>query len=270
MSARRLVRFSGWTDWRLAGLTVAFAATAHAQAVEPSSRRANAADRLLDSARTLIERSTPAGDLDGFRGARALLERVLTVEPTNGWALHYLGYELYREITLTMGRDQGNVDALLERADDVLDRAGRAAPVAETHALRSGVLGMMIGTSPIKGMTLGPKSSAQMERALELGPDNPRVWLMRGIGAINTPAMFGGGLDKAEQYLVKSIVLFRSDKPKAPAPAWGASESHAWLGQVYAKQGKKDAARAEYQRALAIEPNDMWTKMVLLPALDKP
>jgi tetratricopeptide (TPR) repeat protein len=239
-------------------------------AQSPTSHVSNPrAGILLDSARTLIDRSTPAGDLEGFRGARALLERGLTVEPTNAWLLHYMGYALYREITTVMGRDQGQVDALLERADEVLDRASRVAEIPETHALRSGVLGMMIGTSPIKGMTLGPRSGAQMERALELGPNNPRVWLMRGIGAINTPAMFGGGLDKAEEFLVKSILLFTNDKPQAPAPAWGASESHTWLGQVYARQGKKELARAEYNRALAIQPNDMWTKMVLLPALDK-
>ena len=228
------------------------------------------ASRMLDSARTLIDRSLPAADVDGYRNARALLERALTVEPNNAWLLHYTGYALYREITTVLGRDQGQVDALLERADEILDRASKSAEIAETHALRSGVLGMMIGTSPLKGMTLGPKSGTQMERALELGPNNPRVWLIRGIGAINTPAMFGGGLDKAEEYLVKSIALYTNDKPQPPAPAWGANESHVWLGQVYAKQGKKDAARVEYQRALAIQPNDMWVKASLLPALEKP
>jgi tetratricopeptide (TPR) repeat protein len=262
MSVRRLAR-SSWLlaiGFWLAALGLAFPTAA--------SQQPTAANRLVDSARTLIDKSTPTGDVDGFRQARALLERTTTVEPNNGWALHYLGFALYREITMLMGRDGTGVEPLLERADEILERAARAANIPETHALRSGVLGMMIGTSPIKGMTLGPRSGAQMERALELGPDNPRVWLMRGIGAINTPAMFGGGLDKAEEYIVKSIALFSNDTPRPPAPAWGVSESHTWLGQVYAKQGKKDAARAEYQRALAIEPNDMWTKMVLLPALD--
>ena len=217
----------------------------------------------------LIAKAAPTGDVAGFQAARALLERALTVAPSDAWLLHYTGYALYREATLSMGRDGADAGALLEKADDYLERSTRLGPMPESHALRSGVLGMMIGSNPIKGMTLGPQSGEQMEKALELDPENPRVWMLRGIGAVNTPAMFGGGLDKAEEYLKKSIVFFAKDKPQPPAPSWGANEAHVWLGQVYAKQDKIAEARAEYQKALAIEPNDMWVKYGLLPALDK-
>jgi tetratricopeptide (TPR) repeat protein len=224
---------------------------------------------LRDSAIILIAKATPVGDVDGLKSAEALLERALTVAPNDPWLLHYLGFALYREGTLRMGRYREDVGPVLERADSILERSTRLAAIPESHALRSGLLGMMIGTSPIKGMTLGPKSGAQMERAIELAPNNPRVWMVRGIGAIHTPSMFGGGLDKSEEYLKKSIELFGTDKPEPPAPAWGLAEAHVWLGQVYAKQGKKEMARTEYQKALAIEPNEMWTRTTLLPALDK-
>lgn len=227
------------------------------------------AARLLDSSRVLIARATPAGDMEGLKSAEALLERALTVAPNDPWLLHYLGFAIYREATLKMGRYREDVGPLLERADSILDRSTHLAAIPESHALRAGLLGMMIGTSPIRGMTLGPRSGSQLERALELAPNNPRVWLLRGIGAIHTPSMFGGGLDKSEEYLKKSIDLFASDRPQPPAPSWGMAEAHMWLGQVYAKQDKKDLARAEYQKALAIEPNEMWTRMALLPALDK-
>jgi tetratricopeptide (TPR) repeat protein len=255
--------------WAL-GLGV-FASDLVAQTAKPTAPPQNAPPvvRMRDSARVLIAKASPVGDIQGFRAAQALLERALTVAPNDPWLLHYLGFAVYLEATITMGRDRGEVGPLLERADEILEKSTRFAAIAESHALRSWALGMMIGSSPIRGMTLGPKSGAQMERALEIGPNNPRVWLSRGIGAINTPAMFGGGLDKAEEYLKKSIELFANDKPLPPAPSWGANEAHAWLGQVYAKQDKKEAARAEYQKALAIQPNDMWVRMVLLPALDK-
>jgi tetratricopeptide (TPR) repeat protein len=274
MSARRLARSSSSRltalGFRIALLALLLAALRlDAQAPSAESREPSPATKLRDSARVLIDNAMPAGDVDGFRAARALLERALTVEPNDGWLLHYLGFALYREVGVTVGRTGKMDDVLLEQADAALERAGRVAQIPETHAVRSGVLGMMIGSSPLKGMTLGPRAGAQMERALELDPSNPRVWLMRGVGAMNTPEMFGGGLEKAEEYLVKSIALFSGDKPAAPAPSWGAGEVHAWLGQVYARQGKKDAARAEYQRALAIEPNDAWVKFGLLPALDK-
>jgi tetratricopeptide (TPR) repeat protein len=239
-----------------------------AQTPQPTPAQAPTA-RLRDSAIILIAKATPVGDVDGLKSAEALLERALTVAPNDPWLLHYLGFALYREGTLRMGRYREDVGPVLERADSILERSTRLAAIPESHALRSGLLGMMIGTSPIKGMTLGPKSGAQMERAIELAPNNPRVWMVRGIGAIHTPSMFGGGLDKSEEYLKKSIELFGTDKPEPPAPAWGLAEAHVWLGQVYAKQGKKEMARTEYQKALAIEPNEMWTRTTLLPALDK-
>lgn len=229
----------------------------------------SAATRLRDSARTLLATAVPEGDVARVRSARALLERALVAQPNDAWLLHYVGYAFYREAVLVMARDSGEYKPFLERADEMLERSATIAPIAETHALRSSVLGMMIGSNPFRGMTLGPKSGTQMERAIEVAPANPRVWLLRGIGAFNTPSMFGGGLDKAEEYLSKAITLFKTDAPQPPAPAWGAGEAHAWLGQAYAKQGKKDAARAEYQKALAIEPNDGWVKYSLLPALDR-
>ena len=255
---------------RLSALGLLLVAQSVAVAQAPAGvASVSPAMRMLDSARSVLARSTAIGDVPGMKHAQALLSRATAAQPNDAWLLHYLGYALYKEATLSFGMGRDNYLPILERADSVLQLAARHGAIAETHALRSSVLGMMIGSNPIKGMTLGPKSNDQMERALELGPDNPRVWMIRGIGAFNTPGIFGGGMDKAETYLKKSIALFGSDKPQHPAPAWGANEAHAWLGQVYAREDKMDLARAEYMKALTIEPNDQWVRMSLLPALDK-
>ena len=92
---------------------------------------------------------------------------------------------------------------------------------------------------------------------------------MQGIGDLHTPSMFGGAFDNAEQHLKQAITLFALDHPEPPLPAWGAADAHIWLGQVYAKQKKRDAARAEFEQARALQPRNAWITMSLLPSLDK-
>jgi tetratricopeptide (TPR) repeat protein len=246
---------------RIAALLVATAIPAYAQT---SPTRI-----VIDSARTEIDHAVERGDIDRLSGALALLERAATASPDDPWVHHYMGYAWYRKAILSQQMLDADPKPDLERARTTLERSIRLRPIAESHAVLSSVLGQMIGSNPIKGMTLGPKSDAEMEKAVALGPQNPRVWMLRGVGALYTPAMFGGGMDKAESHLTKAIDLFARDGAAAPAPQWGRAEAHAWMGQVQAKRKNIAAARASYQRALELEPENGWVKLVLLPALDK-
>lgn len=228
-------------------------------------------DRWADTARLEIEAAYTSGDVERVRGARALVERALAAFPNDPLLQHYYAYALHREVNLLMGRrraQEKEYRPLLEQADSVLERSAATLPLAETHALRSSVLGQLIN-NPLRGMTLGPRSSSAMDRALELGPRNPRVWLLRGVGAMFTPRMFGGGADRAEEYLRKAIALFPSDRPAPPLPAWGHAEAYVWLGQALHRQQRITDARAAYDRALELQPQNEWVRRVLLPALDR-
>jgi tetratricopeptide (TPR) repeat protein len=225
-----------------------------------------------DSARREIEVANAQGDRARLAGAVATLDRALTVVPNDPLLLYYKGYALYREsgVLTGMGKEK-EARAELEEADRLLERSNKVKPTADAHALRSAVIGQMIGVSgnPLAGMRLGPRANAEMERAEELGPKNPRVWLLKGLSAIFTPGMFGGGLDKAELNLNKAIELYATDRPTSPEPSWGHADAYVWLGQVRERQKKPDEARAAYQRALEIEPDYAWVKRVLLPGLDR-
>ena len=228
-------------------------------------------DKWADSARREIEAGSASGSMERLQAARAMIERALTAFPNDPLLLHYQGYELYREATLMQGmkRPEKEVRAVLEAADAALERSAKKLDLPETHALRSSVIGQQIGSNPLKGMTLGPKSSSAMDRAVELGPNNPRVWLMRGISAMFTPGMFGGGDDKADEFLTKAVSLFASDKPIAPAPAWGHADAWLWIGQLRQKQGRIADARKAYTTALELQPDNQWIRTVLLPGLER-
>jgi tetratricopeptide (TPR) repeat protein len=106
-----------------------------------------------------------------------------------------------------------------------------------------------------------------MTAATTLGPSNPRVWLLKGIQAIYTPAQYGGGLAIAEEQLKRSIQLFVTDAPTPPDPSWGKAEAYVWLGQALQKQNRPAEARTAYQQALALQPDYPWVTYSLLPSL---
>lgn len=233
---------------------------------------ASARDGWADSARREIEAAVPAGDRARLGAARTLLDRALTALPGDPLLQHYQGYALWREAGLLLGNNERDAArALLEQADRLLEQSGARLRLPETFALRAAVTGQLIGLSrnPLTGMRLGPRSSALMDEAVELGPRNPRVWLIKGINAMYTPAMWGGGLDKAHSHLQRAQELFAEDAPAAPMPAWGEADVHIYLGQIHAKQGRLSEARAAYARALVLQPDNLWVRRVLLPTLGR-
>ena len=239
---------------------------------EPRASAQPTPHAVADSARREIDAAAARADRARLIAARALLDRALTAYPDDALLLHYKGYALWREAAIVLGTaEPRDARPLLQEADRVLERSAERQPMPETYALRASVTGQLIGTSrnPIDGMRLGPRSSSLMERATEAGPRNPRVWFLHGMSAMYTPGLFGGGLDKAEQSLQKALALFPGDAPAPPLPDWGEADVHIYLGQVYAKQGRRDEARAAYQRALALQPENPWVLRVLLPALEK-
>lgn len=225
---------------------------------------------LLDSARAAIDRAVDSGDERLIRESRAALERIAAVDPKNPWVDHYIGYTFYREAVYRAQRDGKPAGALLKQAQSAFERSIALKSFPETQALLAAVIGQSIGSNPFKGMINGPKSDKAMDMAIAQGPDNPRVWLLNGIGTLYKPKTFGGGIDKAKAHLLKAAELYKTDRPAAPAPTWGHAETYAWLGQIALKQHDTTAARQAYARALEIQPGYGWVKLVLLPALDRP
>ena len=217
--------------------------------------------KWADSASREIDAANAAGDLNRLATAAAMLDRVLTVTPNDPLLLYYRSLALWRSATLYTGQKKNDeAKRALDEADLLLEQATAKAPTADALALRSSAIGMMIGLSgnPLSGMTLGPKSSGMLDRAKELEPKNPRVWLISGMSAMFTPKMFGGGTDKAEQDLRKAVTLFETDRPTVPAPSWGRADAYIWLGQALQKEEKPADAKAAYQKALEIQPGNKW------------
>ena len=250
---------------RIFALVIAFIGlTSSASAAHGQSQAIR--DKWADSARVLIEASVRTGKTQGLDEARTILARAMTAFPEDPLLLHYDGYALYRKATMALASSPTkSTRPTLDKSREQLDKSAKKLRLPETFALQSAVIGRIIAESrnPVTAMTLGKKSGDAINRAVELGPRNPRVWLLRGIGTMFTPTMFGGGLDKAAGHLQKAVSYFESDSPRKPLPAWGRGEAFIWLGQVYANQGKADAARAAFESAVEVEPDNEWAQALL-------
>jgi tetratricopeptide (TPR) repeat protein len=246
----------------LALVAAAGAAPASAQTADPAA--------LAEQVQSATIEASAVGDDAGIREAIALAERALTVHPADALLHHYHGYALYR-LAARHGCDEeaepGCVRKLLERAESALQTSIQHGPRAETHALLASVYGLMIGENNALGASLGQRIDAVQADALALGPENPRVWLLRGIGDFFTPEAFGGGVEPALAALERSARAFETDAPAPPEPRWGKPDVHLWLGQAYAAKGDVSEARAHYERVLELEPENAWVRDQLLPGL---
>jgi tetratricopeptide (TPR) repeat protein len=227
----------------------------------PLAAQGNVApQKWADTIAAEIEKAQFANDSARLGAAAALASRVAIAYPNDGLIIHYQGYALYRQ-ALFVSQSQ-DASPIFERARDILAKSLNRRILPETHSLMSAIDGQLIDRNPSRAMELGMQSQGSTNAAIRSGPANPRVWLIRGQGAIFTPSEYGGGLDVAEEYLKRSVELFASDAPKAGEPAWGKAEAFAWLGQVYEKKGDKTKAAEMYKKAIDVSPNYRYAQLL--------
>ncbi|MEO1334616.1 MAG: hypothetical protein AAFV29_03195 [Myxococcota bacterium] len=217
-----------------------------------------------------IETAVRTTQLPDLLAIRAELKTDLeTANANHRTELQYLlGYVGWRSSHLMRGRDDldDEREEVLKEAQKTLESVVEARPKdGESHALLASVLGMRIDGSFFRGIRLGPRSSALLDKAVALAPESPRVALLQGIRAVYTPSMFGGGVEQAQAAFDRAFLL--SDKEgEAPWPNWGRVDIFAWRGQLALKRGDRAGAMALYERALTETPDARWIRDELLPA----
>jgi tetratricopeptide (TPR) repeat protein len=145
-----------------------------------------------------------------------------------------------------------------QAAQDGIAAAERAAKVnpasSEAHRLTGELLGQLIPHVFAGGMRHGAHSTAEIEKAIQLDPQNPNAYVARGNDYFFTPKAFGGDTNKAIEMFKKAIAA----DPASDA----AATAHIWLAKTYQSVGKSDDAASEINEALKMNPDRLFAKLV--------
>lgn len=140
------------------------------------------------------------------------------------WLSSY--YAAYAKVNLSYNeKDVSKKDALLDEAQELIEQsvAVLGKDNDETYVLRAMIANARIGVDPQKRwQKYGNVFDENLNKAKELNPENPRIYVLRGISKYYTPKMFGGGKKAAMPYFEKANGLFakRTDTD-ITKPYWG-------------------------------------------------
>ncbi len=228
-------------------------------------------DRIIQ-ARNLLQQGTNQRDKAMMQESLTQFQNLLPMKK-QAWLVHfYIAFADFRMgIYYNMEHDKKKAGKYFDSAIDQLKKSQELNDsFPESFALLSACYGNKIGLAPWKGMLLGPRSGKAMNKAVSLGPQNPRVWLMKGVGSSFSPKAFGGGKEKAVEELKKALKLYEQQKPLDPIyPRWGHDEACAQLGIVLKELGRPEEAKAAFMKGLTINPENGRIKFKLLPDLAK-
>jgi tetratricopeptide (TPR) repeat protein len=203
------------------------------------------------------------GDLEKLKEISSKLERLSTFGDKEWLVNYYLALNSYRISTIAYDNKEMS-EKYIESAKEAVQQSIKDKDdFAESHALFSSILGMEIGFKPQLGMINGIQSGNEIEKAKKLTPENPRVYLIDGTGKLYTPAMFGGGIDKAIGLFEKAAELFAKETDTGIYPDWGKDEVYVWLGNAYKEKKEDSIATAFYKKALEVNPGCGWAREIL-------
>ncbi len=230
--------------------------------------QAQTADELLLETRADMQAAYASGDAAGLEQARARFDRMAASGMHPALAHYYSALASIRASNL-VGEDEqaAYVDRSIASAQAAIDlRSG----FADAYAVLGSAYGRKV-TGVVSGMRYGPSANDAMDQAMRYGGANPRVLMYDAISNLYKPEMWGGGRDKAMTGFERAIALFDlvgGTDATDIEPTWGQSEAHAWYGIALRDGGDQDGARAQFERALELDPNSGWVRYTLMPTVE--
>ena len=166
----------------------------------------------LDSAKTPEDFQTLANNF----------ERIAAAEKDQWHPYYYAAYSLAMKSFII--KDKSQVDGICDKADEYVSMAESLNNNnSEITTMKAMLLESRMGVDQSRGMTLGPRTSTLLQKAIKEEPlNNPRALTQMAQMTYYTPVAFGGGKEPGIVYLKKAVEAYDTFKPANDLdPNWG-------------------------------------------------
>jgi hypothetical protein len=113
----------------------------------------------------------------------------------------------------------------------------------------------------IRAYFISGKVNKDLDRALEMEPNNPRILYVKATNDFYTPEKYGGGR-QVEKLLTKVIHTKNKEFVNPVLPTWARREAYELLLQWYIRKKKKEKAVVLLQEALGAFPENQRIKEI--------
>lgn len=177
----------------------------------------------------------------------------------DAWYRGAVAYSYAAEVAMETGDKNGSrrlAEAGVEMADKAIDVNGRNA---EYYRILGTLCGQIVPANPMAGILVyGKKAKEALDKAVEMDPKSSEAFLAHGVGYYYLPENFGGGPANAIKDFQRAIAL----DPKS-------AEAYLWMGIALRKEHQEAKAHEALAKALALDPERIWTKQQLAKTPEK-
>ncbi|HYJ38743.1 MAG TPA: hypothetical protein VEV87_09005 [Chitinophagaceae bacterium] len=160
-------------------------------------------------------------------------ERIGEAEKTQWLPYYYASY--CQVMNAFMEQDKSKTDGIANKAEELIKKAEEinGKENSETCVIKSMIASSRLMVDPQnRWMQYGQVASANINKAKELDPSNPRPVFLEGQSKFYTPEQFGGGKAQAKELFQKALDMFNQFKPSSELhPAWGKTATNYFLSQ---------------------------------------
>ncbi len=229
---------------------------------------------LIHRGLEVLDAAANARDADGLVEARTIFESVPKDDSLAVWAHYYAG-TASNDLAYMLGEsgaaETGEVAGHINNAIKHLETAVKLdSELADVWGLLAISYVYKISVRPLKAISLSRRYKRAMDKAIELGPNNPRVKLIKAMIDYELPGIVGGDKSLAEKLINEAILIFENEVIDDPfLPKWGYDQAYLRLAIVYMDRGDLPEARIALERALELNPDFGRVTMEYMPQLEE-